>query len=155
MKKYFHSLFDYNNWANTRIIEKLKFIENSEDKSLKLMSHIISAQDNWLEKIKRTKNYNIDIWEIYSVQELQILSDKSTKAWLKFISKLSNSEFEKICSYKTSKGTEYQNTYQEILAHVINHSTYHRGQINQLLRINSIEPVMTDYIYYSWNKNTK
>ena len=77
------------------------------------MSHIIAVQDNWLEKIKGTINYNIDIWEIYSVQELQILSDKSTKDWLKFISKLSNDDFEKI----------------------------------------SIEPVMIDLIYYTWNKS--
>jgi uncharacterized damage-inducible protein DinB len=152
MKKYFQNLFDYNDWANSKILEKLFLNNKGDDNTRKLMSHIVSVQDTWLERIKETENYKIDIWEIYSAQELQILSDNSSKVWQKFISKLTNDDFENICSYKNSKGTEFTNTYQEILTHVINHSTYHRGHINQLLRLKSIEPVSIDFITYVRNK---
>jgi len=50
--------------------------------------------------------------------------------------------------YHNSKGTAFENSIFEMLFQAVNHSTYHRGQINSLLRQNGIEPVVTDYIFY-------
>ena len=36
--------------------------------------------------------------------------------------------------YKTMKGDAYSNTAEEILVHVINHGTFHRGQVITMLR---------------------
>ena len=38
---------------------------------------------------------------------------------------------------------------QQILQ-VIMHSTYHRGQVNKLIRDADGEPPLTDYIYWLW-----
>jgi len=150
MKKYFLDLFEYNNWANDKIILKLQTVscEFKEADPLKILSHIISAQDTWFERVKGQTSYNIYLWEEYSVQEIEILSLTSYKEWKRFISKMEEKKFDEICSYKNSKGVEHLRSYQDIFQHVINHSTYHRGQINQILRINKIEPVVTDFIYY-------
>jgi uncharacterized damage-inducible protein DinB len=37
---------------------------------------------------------------------------------------------------------------EQIMIHLVNHSSYHRGQIAMLLRQNGFEPVNTDYITY-------
>ena len=50
--------------------------------------------------------------------------------------------------YKNSKGIEFSNTVQDVIFHVINHSTYHRAQIASDLKANGIEPINTDYIFY-------
>lgn len=50
--------------------------------------------------------------------------------------------------YKTSKGDAFQNTVKDILFHIINHSTYHRGQIAANCKEYGIEPLMSDYIFY-------
>ena len=150
MKKYFLDLFEYNNWANDKIILKLSTIsvEFKEPNPIKILSHIIAAQDTWLERVKETKSYNIFLWEEYSLQELEILSLNSHKEWIKFISKMPLNDFEKECSYKNSKGKKHTGTYQDIFQHIINHSSYHRGQINQILRMNNFEPAIIDFIYY-------
>jgi uncharacterized damage-inducible protein DinB len=150
MKKYFLDLFEYNNWANDRIILKLHGLNNDfkGPEPLKILSHIISAQDTWLERIKGTKTYNIFLWEEYSIQEIEVLSINSHRGWIKFISKMSEKKFDNECTYKNSEGDENSKSYQDIFQHIINHSSYHRGQINQTFRINNIEPVVTDFIYY-------
>jgi uncharacterized damage-inducible protein DinB len=61
---------------------------------------------------------------------------------------MNEDEFSQICEYRNTKRVKQKRTYQDIFQHVINHSTYHRGQINQILRINDIEPVVIDFIYY-------
>ena len=150
MKKYFLDLFEYNNWANDKIIFKLKNVNHNFDglDPHKIFSHIIAAQDTWLERVKGTKSYNIFLWDEYSIQELEVLSINSHKGWTKFITRMNDKKFEKLCVYKNSKGEENSRSYQDIFQHVINHSTYHRGQINQILRMNNIEPVIIDFIYY-------
>jgi uncharacterized damage-inducible protein DinB len=40
--------------------------------------------------------------------------------------------------YKTMSGKPYSNTVEEILYHVVNHGTFHRGQIVTMLRANGV-----------------
>lgn len=152
MKKYFENLFEFNSWANDKVIEKIMLLNSSEDEIIKLMSHIISAQDTWLERIKGKQNYSIDIWEIFTIQELQILSDNSSKSWIKFIKKINASDMEKICIYKNSKRKIFNNQFHDIFTHVINHSSYHRAQINLLLKSKNIGPAEIDYILFEREK---
>ncbi len=150
MKKYFLDLFEYNNWANDKII--LKIQENEMEfkvgNPLKILSHLIAAQDTWLERVKGTKSYNIFLWEENSIQELAILSLNSHRNWVKFLNKFSEQNFNDVCNYKNTKGEKHSRKFQDIFQHVIIHSSYHRGQINQMLRINNLEPVSIDFIYY-------
>jgi uncharacterized damage-inducible protein DinB len=150
MKKYFLDLFEYNNWANDKLILRLQKIDCKfkYGSPLKIFSHIISSQETWLERVKGTKSYNIFLWDEFSIQELSVLSMNSHKEWIKFITKLNDGDFDKMCRYKNSNGVKNERTYQDIFQHLINHSSYHRGQINHLLRLNNIEPVILDFIYY-------
>ena len=150
MKKYFIDLFEYNNWANDRLIHKIQNLETeiTSGNPLKIFSHIIASQDTWLERVKGTKSYNIFIWDEYSIQEIAVLSMNSHKGWTNFINKQKEEYLLNLCTYKNSKGEELSRSYIDIFQHVINHGSYHRGQINQLLRINDIEPVSIDFIYY-------
>ena len=51
-------------------------------------------------------------------------------------------------TYQNSKGKKFVNSVEEILFHISNHFTHHKGQIIADLRQNGIEPVITDYIYF-------
>jgi uncharacterized damage-inducible protein DinB len=45
-------------------------------------------------------------------------------------------------------GKYFENNVQQIMIHLVNHGTYHRGQVAMLLRQKGFEPVNTDYITY-------
>ena len=46
------------------------------------------------------------------------------------------------------KGNLFENKIDDILFHIINHSTYHRGQIMMLFRESGLEPIFSDYIFH-------
>lgn len=62
---------------------------------------------------------------------------------------ISNTEdFEKRIDYENTEGRLFTNTLQDMLFHIINHSTNHRGQIAMDFRVNGLEPLASDYIHY-------
>ena len=50
--------------------------------------------------------------------------------------------------YTNTNGQAFDNSVRDILFNVINHSTYHRGQIAREFREYGPEPLVTDYIFY-------
>jgi uncharacterized damage-inducible protein DinB len=49
--------------------------------------------------------------------------------------------------YRNSKGESWSSRVEDILAHVLLHSAYHRGQIALQMRSSGIEPAYTDFIH--------
>jgi uncharacterized damage-inducible protein DinB len=149
MRKFFIEYFQYNDWANDRVIESLKAIEHPPERCVSLISHIISSQDVWLERISGSYDWNIEIWESFNLFECSVLSFQSSEGWMNFIRKSREKDFDNLINYKNTKGNQYETPVKEIIAHVLNHSSYHRGQINQILIDNNVPAVPIDYIYYT------
>ena len=51
-------------------------------------------------------------------------------------------------SYTNTRGERYSYALWRQMLHVINHSSYHRGQVTTLLRQMGAEPVGTDLLVY-------
>ncbi len=139
-------MFEYNDWANEQIFLTLVKVENPPEKILELLGHIILSQENWLGRVRG--NYDNVFWKVLSLKELQQRSKKSTSDWLDLLNNPVENNLEKEYQYRNTKGIEAVSKLKDIITHLINHSTYHRAQINLLLRQNSFEPVQTDYIFY-------
>jgi uncharacterized damage-inducible protein DinB len=116
-------------------------------KSEELLSHIISAQKIWLNRILG-KDIVIDPWQMLTQKELVPQSTPVTADWINLLEGLHENDFEKRIEYTNMKGEKFTNTIKDIVVHVINHSTYHRAQIAQLIRQSGGEPAKTDYIVY-------
>lgn len=147
MKEYFLKLFRYNEWANNRILEVLVSTPVQNGDILKLFSHMISAQRLWLERILNS-NIIFEIWNTESLEGCIQMSKESSLAWIKFLEKTDEAALKKSVHYVNTKGLPFDNTVEDILAHVINHSTYHRAQLARMLRQEDIQPPVTDYIVF-------
>jgi len=64
------------------------------------------------------------------------------------MSKLDEKNLATIIAYKNFKGDSFENRVEDILTHVINHSTYHRGQIIAQLKGQLPSLPSTDYILF-------
>ena len=148
MKQYFLSQLDFDLWANQKIISSLKNQKYPEE-CISLFSHIISAQDIWFERIKKTASFQIQLWDIYTIPECEILLVQSNKKWKNHLEKLTDGKFEELINYRNSQGKEFNESLKDILIHVLNHSSYHRAQINFLLSKSSLTPASIDYILYA------
>jgi len=65
-----------------------------------------------------------------------------------FLADLTEERLEQPVVYRNLKGEEYRQRLGVLLQHLVNHSTYHRGQVATLLRqVGAVLPV-TDYVVY-------
>lgn len=145
MKVFFRDLFDYNYSSNNKLIknfenDSIKFSE----KSHLLMSHILNAQNIWNHRIMGIST-EFKVWTLHPAKDYSIINTQNLKKSLDIIEYIS---LEKVLEYKTSTGDAYSNNVSEILFHIINHSTYHRGQIISDMKLSGIDPLNTDYIFY-------
>lgn len=146
MKKYFLKLYQYNVWANKRVLDNLNKQQVQDEKVLSLMGHILAAQFLWLHRIKGLPAPDVKLWGIYSLEQLLDMADKAGSQWLEFVEGAES--FDREMTYRNYTGDPYTNNVETIMIHLVNHSSYHRAQIAMLLRQNGFEPINTDFITY-------
>ena len=146
MKKYFLKLYEYNIWANKRVLNALNSQNVSDEKILGLLGHIVAAQFLWLHRIKGLPAPDVKLWGAYTLQQLNTMAEKAGDQWLEFVKSTEN--FDREMSYRNYTGDPYTNNVENIMIHLVNHSSYHRAQIAMLLRQKGFEPVNTDFITY-------
>ncbi|MFY7845845.1 DinB family protein [Chryseobacterium gambrini] len=88
---------------------------------------------------------SFEVWQISPFENLNGINQQNFNKSLEIVQKFDPDQ--KI-EYQNSRGTKFENTVFEMLFQAINHSTYHRGQINSLLKQSGITPILTDYIFY-------
>jgi uncharacterized damage-inducible protein DinB len=148
MKKNFVNLFEYNDWANKKVLESFKTVDQINEKIQLLFSHILISQTIWLERLLlKPMSFN-ETMILLSLDECRSLSPKSSEDWISFIEAAPEENFNSVVSYKSTKGLDLQNKLSDIITHVINHSSYHRGQIALLVRDSGGVPAVTDYVVY-------
>lgn len=148
MKEHFYKLFKFNHWANETVVEFLLEKNIQEDKILSIASHIYLAQENWYCRTVGRQT-DLPVWDLKTFQEIAEQTSASDQKWLDLISSMDDPDFDGILNYANMAGQPHMNTVQDVLTHVINHATYHRGQIIYLIRDKGITPPSTDYIRYA------
>ena len=118
------------------------------ERAISLLSHTLNAQKIWNDRIQG-KTDTVQVWKDYNIEELESVENKNFQQTLEI---LENEDLERIVQYKNSKGESYQNSIKDILFHIVNHSTYHRGQIATEFRKQKIDPIVSDFVYYKLKK---
>ncbi len=142
------SLFEYGHQANQELIDILIVNQvKASDKSIELMSHIINAEHIWISRMLN-KKATFDVWQIHTMSNLKVYDKQNYQTLLSI---LSNNNGKELVNYKTTEGETHQNLLKDILFHLVNHGTYHRGQIAAECRACNIDPLVSDFIFYKRN----
>src|SRR3970040_2415074 len=151
-------LYSFNEWANKKFMEAIQKLDEekytSEIKSSfssirETIAHIVSAEWIWLQRVMDINPSARPDW--YNNPPIKVLVEKLNEIESdrrNFLSGLNDEDFKKMLGYKLLNGKPQQNTLQETLQHVVNHSTYHRGQLATLFRQINETPPSTDLILY-------
>ncbi len=67
---------------------------------------------------------------------------------MEFINHLTEAALEQEISYINFKSQNWRYPLARMLQHVVNHSTYHRGQVATMLRQLGAAPVSTDFLLF-------
>ncbi len=146
MKEYFLKLYQYNDWANRRVIDCLEGQDVRDEKILRIFGHLVCAQLIWFNRIKGLPKSTLQLWGDYSLSELKSIAKEASLCWLELIDE--ESSFDRILKYNNYVGDYYETNIRDLMAHLVNHCTYHRGQVAVLLRDKGFEPVNTDFVTF-------
>ena len=151
-------LYAYNRWANERVLESLRSIwpeiftsnkQASHGSIRGIIAHIAAAEWIWLERWKGSSPAGLlpesefETFEI-AAQRLRRIDDDLQE----FTGRLTQADLDGSRDYKTTEGKAYSNVLSDMLFHLANHSSYHRGQITTLLRQSGAVPQSTDFILF-------
>lgn len=140
----FRELFEYNLHCNQKLIGLFEnSLNQAPERSVVLINHIINAHQVWTSRILGQSSFHP--WQMNDLMDLKSLDLSNHQATQKILSEF---DLTQPIVYKNTKGEEFTNKIEDILFHLINHSTYHRGQIALLFREAGLEPLPTDYIFF-------
>ena len=151
-------LYDYNRWANERVLESLQpigqevFTRNKQAShgSIRgIVAHIAGAEWIWLERWKGSSPVSLLSESEFETVEIAAQRLRKIDHDLKqFTTRLTQEDLDGSRGYKTTEGKAYSNVLSDMLLHLANHSSYHRGQIATLLRQSGAVPQSTDFILF-------
>lgn len=143
-KEYFKELAAYNIWANSIACGWIGQINDTQwneeivssfNSIRETVLHIISAENAWLQRFHKkvhvewiqstfmgTKDEHIALWK------------KTSMAVKDFIDAFDEKELNTKLDFKRLNGKAYSMPYYQLFVHVVNHATYHRGQLVTMLR---------------------
>ncbi len=144
--EHLRELFRYNDWANRRLVVALK--DEPSEKGRSVLAHLLTTELEYYHRLFGKDSTGFNFWPDVSVEECGHLARESAEAFDKLLRRFEEDGLDLLTTYKTSEGQEKQNTFRELLTHVLIHSCIHRGNIMLKLREDGFEPPQIDYIIY-------
>ena len=134
----------YNAWANQKTVTILAEVDdNTLDTEMKssfptirkTLMHVWDAQQIWFLRIQ---GHSTTKWPSQdftgSTEDLYKAYVQNSNEFAAFIASKDRAFLDSNITYKNMKGVEFTSVAEDILFHVVNHGTFHRGQIVTMLR---------------------
>ncbi|PFW71995.1 damage-inducible protein DinB [Priestia aryabhattai] len=170
MSHHLLKLCDYHAWANQKIFDRLKELsEDIYDKEIqsvfssisKVMAHIYVSDNIWLDCISGKKfdeafasaNQLREEIETKRIEDVETMFFDLSGRYKAFLNR--QEDIETAFVLETSFAGRLETRLSDVVQHVVNHGTYHRGNITAMLRQLGHPGVMTDYILYLYERDTK
>ncbi|SMO93932.1 DinB family protein [Gracilimonas mengyeensis] len=159
--------YKYHQWANDRIFGRLlELPDEVYDQSIKsvfnsiqeVLAHIYQTDGMWLsvmsgddfaqtvETLKQIK----EKCDNKSLTQIDDLYKAMNTQYLDFLNK--QDDLDRELTIKPPKYGPLEISVTEMVKHVVNHGTYHRGNITAMLRQQGHAGVPTDYIFYLYDR---
>ncbi|UBM59667.1 DinB family protein [Marinilongibacter aquaticus] len=154
-------LIEYNIWANQKIMNQayeltdsafVQAIGGSFPSVQETLQHLLQSDWIWLHRWKGFPIVDVPKnWDTSTAHSLQSIWQPIQEQTKEEVQTLAEKESLEI-AFTSRKGDSFQLPFADSIVHVVNHGTYHRGQVVNMLKILGKEPVSTDYFLFSTQK---
>ena len=159
MKKILAQYAAYNIWANQRMTDCISNLSdeqiskeiNSSFKSIyATLLHMLDAENIWWQRVKLQEQIDVPSLNFKgSVLELASSLMKQSKQWKEWVDLVTDAALEHEFIYRNTKKEQFKQPVCEVLLHLFNHQSYHRGQLITMFRQVGLEQVPnTDLIAF-------
>lgn len=158
-------LFDYTVWANHRVMRAAatlapddfrRDLHSSHGGVRGTLAHILSAEWLWVERFKGVNPPGLmdegDFPDVVALRDRWAVVEEHRRSWL---GSLRPKALAETLHYRDTKGHQHAQPLWQLVQHVANHSTYHRGQVMLLLRQLGAKPVSTDLVFWDRERQRK
>lgn len=159
MKQLLQQYAAYNFWANktlTGYISRLTETQISQEivssfpSLYKTAAHMMEVENVWWERLKLFEHPTPPGWFSGTADELFKKLLQLSAQWLDWVNNATEAKLTHVFAYQNTKKEHFKQPVYEVLLHLFNHQTYHRGQLVTLLRqlgADKIPP--TDFIVFA------
>lgn len=144
MKELLKQYAAYNCWASQRVLDvvvalpeekQTAEIPSSFNSLYKTILHMLDAESIWWQRMKLSERIVIPSENFTgTTKELCYALLQQSRQWEEWISNASNLSIEHVFQYYNKKKEHFKMPVYQMLQHVFNHGTYHRGQLITMLR---------------------
>jgi uncharacterized damage-inducible protein DinB len=151
-------LYDYNAWANRRSLDSAaaltveqftKPLGSSFSSVRDTLTHIWGCEWLWLERFQGRSPVSLpDVGQFREISALRTRWPEDEARLNKFVARVTQDDLNGPHEYRTLNFGQYKNPLWLSMQHLVNHGTYHRGQITTMLRQLNAKPLSTDIIHF-------
>jgi uncharacterized damage-inducible protein DinB len=156
LTEHFRRLHEYEVWANARALASLESVPPDRRalpayvRATQLLPHNTLARKVWIWRVQGTPYDNPRDWfPAWTPEETRAALKEADDLWAAFLASLTDAHLSRDFQYSSSEGVRYASTLHEVLTHVLNHGTYHRGQLARLVHESGGQRAATDFIAFS------
>ena len=159
------TLFSYDSWANDLMIEAVSRIGRDalhEDRGSSHRSifgalvHVVAAEEVWLSRwTNRPLAKLTGVEQVATLDSLRLFWNSVREARDRFVGGLADEDLDGSLTITTTGGDRYRHSLAEMFRHLVNHSSYHRGQVAAMLRQIGEAPPATDLIRFYRERSTQ
>ncbi|MBP2300036.1 DinB family protein [Azospirillum picis] len=158
-RSHFETLARYNRWANRQLCDVAAQVSDAqyrEDRgaffgSLRgTLNHILAVDRLWLERIEGSgpKPSSLDGILHDGFAGLRAAREAEDERLLRVASQTPAERFGSTLAYRSTEGEHYELPFAQVLTHVFNHQTHHRGQAHTLLGQFGLKTPVLDFVYF-------
>ncbi len=147
----------YNAWANRRLFAMAATLPDQAYrrdigayfKSLHgTLNHLLTTDRIWMRRLTGAGDHpsTLDAILFEHLSDLATARALEDQKIIEFVERLSADQLEEYWDYQTLNGSPQRQRRREIMAHLFNHQTHHRGQAHGLLSILGVQPVPIDLL---------
>ncbi len=133
----------YSRWASERLLSAVMALPEelrardlgaSHKGIAETLQHVLFADHIWL---ARVTGEDVD-------REWRAVWDR----WASLADSWTDADLDRAIDYRDLKGNQHRSRLEEIVMHVVNHATLHRGQVMAMMRQVGAAPPATDLIFF-------
>lgn len=150
----------YESEANRRVLAALRSVPEAKRgqgsaggaefrRACGILAHGQMARRMWLSRLGAIARPEWVMFPDWPLERLEAEMSELDRLWGNYLETLRAGDLEpgaRVVHYQSNDGAAWESSIDEILTHVHNHSTYHRGQVALLIAACAGERPVTDFI---------
>ncbi len=150
-------LHAFNSWATNKILDAvaampaddiMRDMKSSHGSIHGTLTHLVAAEKIWLSRwLGSPDSQHMQPSAVPTLADLRVAWEKVGYETARWLGTMTDRKLQETFTM-TSKGEHFTHTFAQAFQHVVDHSTYHRGQVITLMRQLGAQPPSTGLIAF-------